>query len=67
MTSFIGYPASTPPAIASTMPFSTAGMKPPGITPPLIALMNSNPSPCSFGAISMWQSPNWPRPPVCFL
>jgi hypothetical protein len=30
-----------------------------GITPPLIALTNSN-SPPSIGSISMWQSPNWP-------
>src|SRR5436189_84950 len=42
-------------------------MNPPGITPPLIALTNSKPSPPSIGSISMWQSANWPRPPVCFL
>src|SRR3954469_7268983 len=41
-------------------------MKPDGMTPPLIALTNSK-SPPSSGSISMWQSPNWPRPPVCFL
>src|SRR3954454_175407 len=41
-------------------------MKPCGITPPLIALTNSK-SPSASGSISMWQSPNWPRPPVCFL
>jgi hypothetical protein len=38
-----------------------------GITPPLIALTNSKPVPSASGSISMWQSPNWPRPPVCFL
>ena len=54
-------------AIASATPFSTAGMKPPGITPPLIAFSNSRPAPVSAGEISMWQSANWPRPPVCFL
>ena len=48
-------------------PFSTAGMKPVGITPPLIALTNSKPCRRSSGSISMWQSPNCPRPPVCFL
>ena len=32
----------------------------------MIALTNSN-SPSGSGSISMWQSPNWPRPPVCFL
>ena len=21
----------------------------------------------SIGSMTMWQSPNWPRPPVCFL
>ncbi len=49
-------------------PFSTAGMKPFGITPPLISSTNSKPRRrASSGSISMWQSPNWPRPPVCFL
>ncbi len=54
-----------PLAIASCTPFSTAGMKPCGMTPPLISLTNSKS--CSQGSIVMWQSPNWPRPPVCFL
>ncbi len=56
-----------PCSIASTIPFSTAGIKPVGMTPPLIALTNSKPSASGSGSISMWQSPNWPRPPVCFL
>ena len=57
-----------PCSIASRTPFSTAGMNEPGIAPPLIWLTNSNsPSPSSSGSISMWQSPNWPRPPDCFL
>ena len=55
--------AASPP----TTPFSTAGMNPPGITPPLIAFTKSKPCPCPSGSISMWQSANWPRPPVCFL
>jgi hypothetical protein len=41
-------------------------MKPPGITPPLIPFSNTKSSSAS-GSISMWQSPNCPRPPVCFL
>ncbi len=49
------------------MPFSTAGMNPDGITPPLILFTNSNPLPDGIGSISIWQSPNCPRPPVCFL
>ena len=61
-----GKPAIVPVRMASWTPFSTAGMKPPGITPPLIALTNSK-SPSANGSISMWQSANWPRPPVCFL
>src|SRR5664280_2454339 len=41
-----------------------------GITPPLIWFTNSKPSapaPSLSGSISMWQSPNCPRPPDCFL
>src|ERR1035437_1737399 len=53
--------------MAPLTPFSTAGMNPVGMTPPLIAFTNSKPLPGSSGSISMWQSPNWPRPPVCFL
>ena len=48
-------------------PFSTAGMNEVGMTPPLMWLMNSKPAPGSRGSIEMWQSPNWPRPPDCFL
>ena len=33
------------PASPPATPFSTAGMNPPGITPPLIAFTNSKPSP----------------------
>ena len=56
-----------PAAIASLTPFSTAGMKLVGMTPPLISLTHSKPSPSASGSISMWQSPNCPRPPDCFL
>ncbi len=41
-----------------------------GITPPLMLSTNSKPVGCAAspsGSISMWQSPNWPRPPDCFL
>ena len=43
LTSRTGKPATVPVRMASCTPFSTAGMKPPGITPPLIALTNSKP------------------------
>ena len=61
-----GAPASSPWCIASWMPLSTAGRKPCGMTPPTILSTNSY-SISPSGAITMWQSPNWPRPPVCFL
>ena len=56
-TPLTGKPATIPCSIASRTPFSTAGMKPPGMTPPLIALTNSK-SPSGSGSTSMWQSPN---------
>ena len=43
MTPLTGKPATAPCCIASRQPFSTAGMKPCGMTPPLIALTNSKP------------------------
>ena len=61
-----GAPASSPWCIASWMPLSTAGRKPCGMTPPTILSTNSY-SPSGNGETTMWQSPNWPRPPVCFL
>ena len=66
-TPLTGKPATVPCSIASTTPFSTAGMKLPGIEAPLILLTNSSPTPSSAGSISILQSANWPRPPDCFL
>ena len=63
--STIGYPATTPLAIASSMPFSVGLMYSLGITPPLISSTNSNPSPRSLGSSLIHTSPYWPRPPDC--
>src|SRR5437764_249880 len=43
--SLTGKPATGPAVIASRTPFSTAGMKPCGMTPPLIWPTNSSPEP----------------------
>ncbi len=67
LKSTTGYPATTPSAIASTMPFSTAGMYCRGMTPPTILSANSKPLPRGRGSISSQASPYWPRPPDCFL
>ena len=42
-------------------------MKLVGITPPLISFDELEVLALGSGSISMWQSPNWPRPPLCFL
>src|SRR5674476_32745 len=70
-TPYTGAPASSPCSIASRTPLSTAGRKPCEMTPPTILSTNSyvaaSPSTPSIGSITISQSPNWPRPPVCFL
>jgi hypothetical protein len=42
-------------------------MKLRGITPPTILSTNSKPLPRGSASTSSQQSPNWPRPPDCFL
>ena len=49
------------------MPFSTAGRKFCGIDPPKILSTNSKPVPWGSGSMSITHTPNWPRPPLCFL
>ncbi|MCY1229437.1 hypothetical protein D9M72_418010 [compost metagenome] len=49
-TSTTGKPARMPFGSVSTIPFSTAGMYSRGITPPLMASMNSKPLPGSCGS-----------------
>ena len=53
--------------MASTTPFSTAGMNWRGMAPPTIWSTNSKPSPRSSGSTRRTATPNWPWPPVCFL
>ena len=66
-TSTTGLPEITPFSSCSRTPFSTAGMNWLGITPPLTAFDELNPSPRPRGRTRRWTSANWPRPPVCFL
>src|SRR3989344_4250959 len=76
--SVILYPATIPLSIASLIPFSTAGINSCGMTPPLIASINSNPgsrwaffgtfasgSYLGKGLILILTCPYWPLPPVC--
>ena len=51
----------------SRMPFSTAGMNWRGMTPPTMPSTNSKPVPRGSGETPTQESPNWPRPPVCFF
>ena len=63
-----GLPETTPFSMASTMPFFHGrDMYWRGMAPPTILSTNSNPPPRGMGSISIQVSPNWPRPPVCFL
>ena len=48
-------------------PFSTAGMKLRGITPPTIASANSKPAPRSRGSTRSHATANWPWPPRLLL
>ena len=59
--------ASVPLAEPSIMPFSMAGRNCCGTEPPKILPTNSKPLPRGNGSKTHLQSPNWPRPPVCFL
>ena len=53
--------------MASTMPFSTAGMYCLGMAPPTTWSTNWKPSPRSSGSMRIDATPNWPWPPLCFL
>ncbi len=53
--------------MASTTPFSTAGMYCRGMAPPTTLSMKRNPAPRSRGSMRIDTTPNWPWPPVCFL
>ncbi len=53
--------------MASTIPFSIAGMKLAEIAPPTTTFLNTKPSPRAAGARRSATSPNSPAPPDCFL
>ncbi len=53
--------------MASTTPFSTAGMNWRGMAPPTTSSAKSKPSPRASGSMRTVATPNWPWPPVCFL
>ena len=62
-----GKPWVPPLAMASAMPVPTAGTSDFGMAPPTTSDSNTYPSPGGRGSKRTLATPNWPRPPDCFL